>query len=481
MRVLINFLQRRPFPRSHLGIRHSVSTWSLCIRWYPAKRQFSSACFDKSFTIPVGANGRISLNPTASIEPRSNVIVYLPPGPLFSPAKLGDTNANGNTHNGEDLGRSLSTVGDESIAAQHKLASTTGSTVVTINYRLGAVKPINDESDVKLKPELGEKPPFYRYPTPIHDTLAGFDWVLQNLDPEKLSVLGKHIGGSLALMLSLTESRSLHAVAALEPVCDWVELDEYCTVSTEDENENNHASTRRKAKAVKWVAPPDLVPLLKARENFFHTPERYFDSFASPILLLRSVGTHVPERFPEYLTGPEYPVPVRQKSLLEELEEAVEEKSDFVGNYTPNADMDQDVLPDPADIRKGMRRRKSLSRWPPFGLDFGLDPTYPSRKGVGRLEMTLPWIRVFTRETANELPVIPHDRPRYARQFPPKRVLEWQADEMVSVMRRACFWGRETGIAEEKVTLAVTRDDEWVQDAGMWLGGLVGLPDNYDS
>ena len=422
------------------------------------------------------------------------MIVYLPPGPLFSPvaAKLGVDGANGSAHNGDYSGGSPNDAGREGLSAQHNLASTTGSTVVTIDYRLGTVERMKDER--KSKPEaeetrndgqqvekVTESPPFYRYPTPVHDTLAGFDWVIQNLDPAQLSVLGKHIGGSLALMLSLTESKYLHAVAALEPVCDWVELDEYCTVSTEGENENNHGSTRRKAKAVKWIAPPDLVPLLKAREEFFHTPERYFDSFASPILLLRSAGTHVPERFPEYLTGPEYPIPVRQKSLLEEVDEAVEGKTDFWNNHTFNADMDPDTLPDPADIRKGMRQRKSLSRWPPFGLDYGLDPTTPSRKGVGRLEMTLPWVRVFTRETADELPVIPHDRPRYARQFPPKRVLEWQADEMVSVMRRACFWGRETGFAEERVTLAVTRDERWVEDAGKWIGDLVESPDDYDS
>ena len=423
------------------------------------------------------------------------MIVYLPPGPLFSSDKLGNNNANCDAHNEEVLDRSLSS--HEGLSAQHNLASTTGSIVVTINYRLGAVEPINDESGdesaIELKPEqeggangaqqaeiVGEQPLFYRYPTPIHDTLAGFDWVLENLDPAQLSVLGKHIGGSLSVMLSLTESKSLHAVAALEPVCDWVELDEYCTISTEDDNQNIHTPARRKAKAAKWVAPPDLVPLLKAREKFFHSPERYFDSFASPILLLRSAGTHVPQRFPEYLTGPEYPIPVRQKSLLEEHETA-EKQTDFWDIYSPTPDMDQDALPDSADIRKGMRRRKSLSRWPPFGLEYGLDPMYPSRKGVGRLEMALPWVRVFTRETADELPDIPHDRPRYARQFPPRRVLEWQAHEMVSVMRRACFWGRETGFAEERVTLAVTDDERWLDVAGVWFRSLVGSPDDSDS
>ena len=61
MRVLINFLQGCAFPRYQLAFPHRVSTWSLCIRSYSATRRLSTACFDTSFTIPVGANGRVLL------------------------------------------------------------------------------------------------------------------------------------------------------------------------------------------------------------------------------------------------------------------------------------------------------------------------------------------------------------------------------------------------------------------------------------
>lgn len=429
-------------------------------------------------------NNSVTKPATLLEEANPNVILYLPPGPLFSPRRLGNS-TNDNPYNGEDSDK-LSGGGYESLPSLHDLAVTTCSTVVTVNYRLGGISPVDDEPGVELNSEQNEghnsenqgtvtqekARPFYTYPTPIHDTLTGFDYVLQNLQPAQISVVGMHIGGSLALMLSLTESKLLHAVAALEPVCDWVELDEYCMIPPESENESDHNSTPKKSKAVRYIAPPDLVPLLQAREDFFLASDRYFDAFASPILFLRSSGTYVPQKLPEYLTGPDYPIPVRKKQPKDE-----EDANEFWDVYSSSgADMDVDALPDPADIRKGMRRRKSLSRWPPFGLDYGLDGAPPTKEGIGRLEMALPWVRVYTRETADELPSISHDRPRYARNFPPRRVLEWQADEMVSVMRRACFWGRETGFADERVTLATTEKDKWMQDTGKWLEGLLEAP-----
>jgi fermentation-respiration switch protein FrsA (DUF1100 family) len=410
-------------------------------------------------------------------EDRPNVILFLPPGPLFPFRKPGKAVENGGAENGEDAATSLNRVGPEDLPAQHVLASSTYSTVVTVNYRLGTASSMDMPTPEKSHDESGEQTiPFYKYPTPTHDTLAGFDWVLQNLQPAQLSVLGTHIGGSLALMLALTESKSLHAVGALEPVCDWVELDEYCTIPSENGRESDHARTPRKSRGTRSIAPPDLVPLLQARESFFQTPERYFDAFASPILFLRSAGSFVPRKFPEYLTGPEYPIPVLKIPAEDD------NTFDYWDIYTPlyldevapisDSDSDSDLLTDPADMHKGVRRRKSLSRWPPFGLDYGRDGHSSPGKGVEVSEMILPWVRVFTREDAEELPSVSHGR----RRSRPRRVLELQAGEMVSVMQRACFWGRESGFANERVTLASTRSESWARDAGEWLDDLVESP-----
>jgi hypothetical protein len=249
----------------------------------------------------------ITISNTLLNTERPNVLRFLPPGPLFSFQRSGNSNGNGYHGNAQDADTSLNHIGSEGLPAQRVLASKTASTVVTVNYRLGTGDLVN-KSGLISKPgqnsgKHGEEPagpserkfpPFYKYPTPVHDTLAGFDWISQNLQPVQLGILGSHIGGSLALMLALTESKSLHAVTALEPVCDWVEFDEYCTIAP-DENEDS--SPRR----VKWqqsMGPPDLVPLLQARERFFQTLERYFDAFASPILFLRSAGSYAPRKFP---------------------------------------------------------------------------------------------------------------------------------------------------------------------------------------
>lgn len=385
----------------------------------------------------------------------------------------------------EDLA-SLATTGE---SPQHLLASTTSAIVVTVNYRLGEMrKRSQSHQKIDLGPEeSGEdsnqvtnssssQPLSYKYPTPVHDTLAGFDWIQTNLRPAQLGVFGTHIGGSLALMLALTEARSIKAVSALDPVCDWPSLDEYCTRGSVNANTDadtaEHTETSPKPKRQRRkAAPPDLVPLLEARSRFFATPERCFDSFASPILFLRSAGRDVPRAFPQYLTGPEYPVPV-----LQHVPKTTENTSDGLI-------WDQDEFPDAdgEDVDElaatATRRRKALSRWPPYGLDYGLsgDTWSGPDEGVGRLEVTLPWVRVFASDDGNgsavegETSVKPVTRAKEPGAG--STVLAKQADEMVSAMRRACFWGREKGFAERKVNLSKV-DGFDNAEVGRWFGDV---------
>lgn len=359
--------------------------------------------------------------------------------------------------------------------------------MVTVNYRLGEINSPStlsekedphpqgtNEASEQAADSANPQPQSYKYPTPVHDTLAGFDWIHTNLQPAQLAVVGTYIGGSLALMLSLTEARSIKAVAALEPVCDWPGLDEYCTrepANTElDENANGtHAQTPKPKRQRKKAAPSDLVPLLEARSRFFSTPERCFDSFASPILLLRSAGRDVPRAFPRYLTGPDYPVPVLRETRNATAEDAVDELI-WDQNAYPDADgSDVDEL-----AVTVTRRRKALSRWPPYGLDYGISGNTWSGPGdgVGRLQVSLPWVKVFARDdsvhSAAESDTLSRPRSKTRDMDVGSTVLARQADEMVFVMRRACFWGREKGFAEQKVTLSSVNDDN-VGEVGEWL------------
>jgi hypothetical protein len=381
---------------------------------------------------------------------------------------------------------------------QHVLASTASALVVTVNYRLGEIpthiSPPSDKSSISQEPtEAPDQTPAsnnpqltsYKYPTPVHDTLAGFDWIQTNLRPSQLAIFGTHVGGSLALMLSLTEAQSIRAVAALDPICDWPGLDEYCTRESTiapktgaDDNTIIPTKASKNKRQKKKNAPPDLVPLLQARSRFFSTPERCFDSFASPILFLRSAGRDVPRSFPQYLTGPGYPVPVLRETRSTTAEE-YGVSDGLIWDRDVYSDIDMDVDDVDGIGATGTRRRKALSRWPPYGLDYGLSGKTWSGPGdgVGRLQMVLPWVRVFTREdgagfTPGSLSSSAIEMKKKTREGDQgSTVLARQAHEMVSVMRRACFWGREKGVGERRVTLFQVRGngDNVGEEAGDWF------------
>lgn len=453
--------------------------------------------------------------PTASSPPTQsqsrssgpNVILYLPPGPLFQ--GLGTTSIHGNgfsdfqvqSHSKRETGTANSTA----TSPQHILASATSATVVTINYRLGrqsspAISPEETVSDHESASNpsqalstTGTPADFYKYPYPVHDTLAGFDWIQTHLKPAHLGVFGSHIGGSLALMLALTEAQSVHAVAAVEPVTDWPGLDEYCAIedsagtetatngdnsSTQDQAPTTTTTTKPKRPSKKKIsrtpAPPDLVPLLEARELFFSSPERCFDAFASPILFLRSAGRDIPRTFPRYLTGPEYPVPLLKKPRKTTAAEhqAAPDGSPWDSDIYPDIDADEN---DQLDVSaSGIRRRKALSRWPPHGLDYGLSGQTWSGlgDGVGRLQVTLPWVRVFLQDhTFGGSGSLSGSTTKHKDGETMSTVLGRQGEEMVSAMRRACFWGREKGVGERRVTLS-RGDEESVGEAGGWFSSV---------
>jgi len=96
------------------------------------------------------------------------------------------------------------------------LSASSRATIARINYRAS---------------------PEHQYPTPYHDVLFGYDWIIENLlrqesDPlarkplAQLGVCGELVGGSLATMLALTEcQRNKHhiiAAAVNNPIVDWV-------------------------------------------------------------------------------------------------------------------------------------------------------------------------------------------------------------------------------------------------------------------
>lgn len=400
----------------------------------------------------------------------SNVILYLPPGPLFQ-ERLHLVHEDGEAKDSVSQYQKwgIDSTDYSGLSPQQALASMTSATVVTVNYRLGETWPMTPAKEESIQtptqglpisgsssspPSSQNQPSFYKYPTPIHDTLAAFDWIQTHLRPTDLGIIGTHVGGSLALMLALTEAQSVKAVAAISPVCDWPGLDEYCAVEPPSDSASSHAGRKpvkrsSKKKIHRATAPPDLVSLLSAREEFFVSPERCFDAFASPVLFLRSAGRDVPLAFPEYLTGPGYLVPV--------LKNMKHGTGPLDGSPSDSELAEQDELSETEVGHTTTRRRKALSRWPPYGLDYGSSGGSRGWRGNGvrRLEVTLPWVRVYVDGAEGE---------------GNGSVLADQGEEMVSVMRRACFFGKEKGFGERRVSL-VRECESLGEDVGRWFEG----------
>ncbi|KAL4895373.1 hypothetical protein BDV59DRAFT_154093 [Aspergillus ambiguus] len=438
--------------------RHGIYCRCPSRPYYSDIRRLSTA-FRQSYGVPVGGSGDITVNvvesASASTHGHSNVIIHLPPGPLFK-SEESDSIPDAQ---GEDMAKPEDLhMQARTAKIPRSMAKTTQATIVTINYRLGRHHQRPGHS--------------YQYPIPVHDTLAGFDWVLQNLRPARLGIIGGHIGGSLALMLALTEPQSVNAVAALEPVCDWPGLDEYCKQKAETDSQ---ATLKGRKPARTRCAPWDLVPLLKARNTLFSTPERYFDAFASPILFLRSPGKDVPSSFPKYMMGEEHPIPVLKQlpdkeigywDVHEHPDEGYETGVESLTHSTSEVGSDA----------KGhiVHRRKALSRWPPYGIDNGTQSVSSGHyhRGMKRPQVELPWVRLFVRTEPGSVV-----SPRRMQTRKPPSVLASQANEMVDVMRRACFWNHEMGVSERRVTIDHITPTEWdgtqVQRAREWVGKML--------
>ncbi|KAL9084915.1 MAG: hypothetical protein Q9165_007868 [Trypethelium subeluteriae] len=165
------------------------------------------------------------------------------------------------------------------------------------------------------------------YPTPIHDVLAGYDWIVEHLAPKhmhfstsqhgkrtfnspRLYVCGELIGGSLASMLALTEcrlgSKGIGAAFVNNPIVDWVSLDDSHSQSPtlDSRNDNNMNASQSIGRSRRRKSGPSTpshtlfasnsrLPtssILSARSGLFKRPSSYFDPFASPTLFLRTAG-----------------------------------------------------------------------------------------------------------------------------------------------------------------------------------------------
>ncbi|KAL5386254.1 hypothetical protein DPSP01_004336 [Paraphaeosphaeria sporulosa] len=288
-------------------MRPLLRPWTARRSCWPASRQCRRACplvpvrlFSAAhalprcehIAVPSRSNGSLSVDVFHSATPSSPVLIYLPPGPVIP-------------ESAEEQTRIIST-----------LCATSGATVARLNFRASSQ---------------------HQFPTPVHDALLGYDWVRQNLLQDGFSrpiighvgVCGELVGGSLSVMLALTECRPgesrITAAAVNNPIVDWVFPDDLPTVAeaellepaapdetamladedpmalTDRSQPDSHTNRtmkdrKRSAKPLRsnaWqlYGEDDSIPtvtLSAERDVLFRRQEDVFDRFASPIHFFRS-------------------------------------------------------------------------------------------------------------------------------------------------------------------------------------------------
>lgn len=163
------------------------------------------------------------------------------------------------------------------------IALSSNATIVRLNYRLSAQHP---------------------YPNPIHDVLAGYDWIKSHLcqgttsvdgspkldQARRIGICGELIGGSLAGMLALTEchtdEQGISAAILGNPIADWTSI----FPVDEDTNVNGRARSqlynteRSQASEDSFHDSPTIDSILRIRKEIFPQAAKFFDPFASPSL-----------------------------------------------------------------------------------------------------------------------------------------------------------------------------------------------------
>lgn len=432
----------------------------------------------ETVSLPVGGNGFVELEilrPQASTKSNNNnILVHLPAGPRPS----GTIQRTGIFDNIHDL-------------APHFQ----NATLIDIHYRLGPRDALSELD--------------YRFPTPIHDVFTAWDYVTDAESPHnqlnadqqeeaavepRICLYGSHIGGALALALTLTNPNQILALAVEEPLVDWVILDELMTHEGAMTRMSPALKKARNAKAKQeeyeriMVAARELV---KLRTSLFRTPSGFFDSFASPVLFLRAPGRDTPTT---QSAAPEEDV-LGGMRLGEEVQENGLHKIGYgdqafgpydddwhtahMSKHTEGQGISYLTISDRSSRAESVNQANGqpftdLSYWTPDGVGLERSSSPRRRKVLRRWpslttseEALLPYVNILFKVSQ---PMIPSgDSDALDIDIPP--VTHAQGVELLDLLRRACFWGREKGFAEERVisTELSTTNSESQDKLVQWL------------
>ncbi|RMZ86245.1 hypothetical protein DV737_g110, partial [Chaetothyriales sp. CBS 132003] len=255
-------------------------------------------------------------------------------------------------------------------------------------------------------------------------------------------------------LVASIDYHAVDAVVAIEPLVDWTE---------QADNKDSVSVAAR--------------TLIDVRTNLFRSPSTYFDPFASPTLFLRAPGRDTPATHAEALGLVQNPDMV-DEDLSDEGNEVLDEQhpastesaaaykgQDGTGINTPHSPhpiADEKCLP--LRLRR-VKRRKVLRRWPPNYPATAISPLPPY------FNIILIPPKASNRALSDRVPGEPTsadaERGMHA-------LLHSQGTEFADLLKRACFFGRESGIAEARIRLteahdAISAGEQAVNDVQQFL------------
>ncbi|KAI1129387.1 hypothetical protein F5Y10DRAFT_238501 [Nemania abortiva] len=261
-------------------------------------------------SVPVGSSGsvNIDLHNLAKISSSEPLLVYLPPFSTAAP-----------TSDLTQLPR---------FAQRHATA--------VIHYRwtepsFGEEPVKEDASDASDGDEIVFRRFHPGWPTPLHDTLKAYSWIVENLSPSTYTrrdiyVYGSYLGASLAVSLALTETypherMAVRGCVAYNGIYNW-------TMFLPDHPINKLPKSVSRNFLEDILAVPgdsDFQELKQMMRELFSKPDELFDHFASPCLFFQTPGLLIPPSFDESAIPP--PSSLADLPWLPEVvaEEAIEE------------------------------------------------------------------------------------------------------------------------------------------------------------
>ncbi|EFQ34428.1 uncharacterized protein GLRG_09572 [Colletotrichum graminicola M1.001] len=168
-----------------------------------------------------------------------------------------------------------------------------------ISYRWSATAPTRQQSPGTVDQEHDFTTPL-QWPTPLHDTLAGYTWITENLRPlhsarRDVYVYSSHAGASIAASLALTESHS-HEPVAVRGLVAWNGIYNW-SMFLPDHKVNKPATARSKKLPPRPEEGSPLHMLQMKMPELFRAPVDLLDPFASPSLFFQTAGMMAPPTF----------------------------------------------------------------------------------------------------------------------------------------------------------------------------------------